>query len=71
MRPGCAASKGRFDNFQTGTKHLLGVIEGATENAVVVQALLDNLIERGLDPTVCRLFIVDGAQAVRKAVRTP
>jgi hypothetical protein len=26
------------------------VIEGATENATVVQALLDNLIERGLDP---------------------
>src|SRR5271167_5085088 len=43
-----------------GAKHPLGVIEGATENAVVVQALLDNLIERGLDPTVCRLFIVDG-----------
>jgi transposase-like protein len=53
----------------TGTKHPLGVIEGATENAVVVQALLDNLIERGLDPTVCRLFIVDGAKALRKAIR--
>ena len=33
-----------------GGKHPLGVIEGATENAAVAQALLDNLIGRGLDP---------------------
>jgi transposase-like protein len=52
-----------------GTKHPLGVIEGATENAAVAQALLDNLIGRGLDPTVCRLFIVDGAKALSKAIR--
>src|SRR5258705_8253110 len=49
-----------------GDKHPLGVIEGATENAVVVQALLDNLISRGLDPTVCRLFVVDGAKALSR-----
>ena len=29
-----------------GNKHPLGLIEGATENATVVQALIDNLIER-------------------------
>ena len=52
-----------------GDKHPLGVIEGATENATVVQALLDNLIERGLDPKVCRLFIIDGAKALTKAIR--
>ena len=52
-----------------GGKHPLAVIEGATENAAVVQALLDNLIDRGLDPQVCRLFIVDGAKALKKAVR--
>jgi transposase-like protein len=52
-----------------GIKHPLGVIEGATENAVVAQALLDNLIERGLDPTACRLFIIDGAKALSKAIR--
>ncbi len=28
----------------------------------MVQALIDNLIERGLDPTVCRLFIIDGVE---------
>ena len=42
-----------------GEKHPLGVIEGATENTATVQALLDNLIERGLDPEGCYLFIVD------------
>ena len=53
-----------------GNKHPLGLIEGATENAAVVQALIDNLVERGLDPKVCRLFIVDGAKALTKAIRS-
>ena len=35
-----------------GDKHPLGLVEGATENATTVQALIDNLVERGLDPTV-------------------
>src|SRR5881392_3823704 len=52
-----------------GVKHPLGLVEGATENAAVVQALIDNLIERGLDPTVCRLFIIDGAKALSKVIR--
>src|SRR5689334_9767298 len=52
-----------------GGKHPLGLLEGATENAAVVQALLDNLIERGLDPRVCRLFIIDGSKALAKAIR--
>ncbi len=53
-----------------GHKHPLGLIEGATENAAVVQALIDNLIERGLDPKVCRLFIIDGAKALSKVIRS-
>src|SRR3954465_14216848 len=53
----------------TGEKHPLGLVEGATENAATVQALLDNLIERGLDPAVARLFIIDGAKALSKAIR--
>jgi transposase-like protein len=52
-----------------GDKHPLGLIEGATENAATVQALIDNLIERGLDPTISRLFIIDGAKALSKAIR--
>jgi len=52
-----------------GTKHPLGVVEGATENTAVVQALLDDLVKRGLDPSVPRLFIIDGAKALSKAIR--
>jgi putative transposase len=52
-----------------GHKHPLGLVEGATENAAVVQALIDNLIERGLDPKICRLFIIDGAKALSKVIR--
>jgi putative transposase len=52
-----------------GRKHPLALVEGATENAAVVQALIDNLIERGLDSKVCRLFIVDGAKALSKVIR--
>jgi putative transposase len=52
-----------------GVKHPLGLIEGATENTAVVQALIDNLVERGLDPAVSRLFIIDGAKALSKAIR--
>ena len=35
-----------------------------------MQALVDNLIERGLDPKICRLFIIDGAKALSKAIRS-
>lgn len=52
-----------------GDKHPLALVEGATENTATVQALLDNLVERGLDPAVARLFIVDGAKALSKAIR--
>jgi len=52
-----------------GAKHPLAVIEGATESVATVQALLDNLIGRGLDPAAPRLFIVDGAKALTKALR--
>ena len=52
-----------------GNKHPLALVEGATENAATVQALLDNLVSRGLDPTVPRLFIADGAKALSKAIR--
>ena len=49
--------------------HPLGLEEGATENAAVVQALLDDLVGRGLDPAAGWLFIVDGAKALTKAIR--
>src|ERR1700709_436434 len=52
-----------------GFKHPLGLMEGATEHSAVVQALIDDLIERGLDPAVPRLFIIDGSKALSKATR--
>lgn len=52
-----------------GEKHVLAVVEGATENTATVQALLDDLVERGLDPSLPRLFVVDGAKALSKAIR--
>jgi putative transposase len=52
-----------------GTKTVLGLREGATENATVVGALLSDLIERGLDFTTPRLYILDGGKALHAAVR--
>ena len=52
-----------------GDKHVLGLAEGATENTATVQALLDNLIARGLDAERPRLYILDGAKALSKAIR--
>ena len=54
---------------RNGVTHAPGVVEGATENAAAAQALPDSLVERGLDPQVPRLFIVDGAKALSKAIR--
>ena len=52
-----------------GDKHVLGLAEGATENTATVQALLDNPIARGLDAERPRLYILDGAKALSKAIR--
>jgi transposase-like protein len=46
-----------------GRKSVLGLREGATENATVVGALLSDLLERGLDFSTPRLYILDGAKA--------
>jgi len=34
-----------------------------------VQALIDNLVERGLNPAAPRPFIIDGSKALSKAIR--
>ena len=52
-----------------GVKIPLGLWEGSTENATVATALLSNLVERGLDVEQGVLFVIDGAKALRKAVR--
>ncbi len=51
-----------------GRKHVLGLTEGATENAVVVKGLLEDLVERGVRPGRRRLFVIDGSKALRKAI---
>jgi len=51
-----------------GRKHVLGLTEGATENAVVVKGLLEELVERGVTPGRKRLFVIDGSKALRKAI---
>ena len=52
-----------------GTKHPLGLWDGSTENATVATTLLTNLVERGLDVEQGVLVVIDGAKALRKAVR--
>ena len=53
-----------------GVKVSLGLWEGSTENATVATALLSDLVERGLDVSRGVLVVIDGAKALRKAVRT-
>lgn len=52
-----------------GQKHALGLWQGATENQVVCQALLDDLIRRGLDPEKRYLFVIDGGKGLRAAIQ--
>jgi transposase-like protein len=51
-----------------GRKHVLGLREGATENATVARALIADLIERGLPTDRAVLFVVDGSKALSKAI---
>lgn len=51
-----------------GSKHVLGVVEGATENAVAATALLEDLVARGVAADRRRLFVIDGSKALRKAI---
>ncbi len=52
-----------------GTKHVLALREGTTENATVCKALLADLRARGLDLDRPTLFIIDGGTGLRKAIR--
>ena len=52
-----------------GRKTVLGLREGATENVAVVSSLLSELVERGLDFSTPRLYILDGGKALSTAVK--
>jgi transposase-like protein len=51
-------------------KHVLGLYEGATENATVCTALLNDLVARGVRADRTMLFVVDGSKALCKAIRS-
>jgi len=51
-----------------GSKRILGFREGATENAEVCKALIEELCDRGLCRDKPTLFVLDGSKALRKAV---
>jgi putative transposase len=52
-----------------GVKIPLGLWEGSTENATLARALLADLVDRGLDPEQAILFVIDGAKALRRAIK--
>src|SRR2546425_5454662 len=54
---------------EDGRKTILGIRQGATENATVVGELLGDLVERGLDFTQPRLYVLDGGKALTAAVK--
>jgi len=51
-----------------GNKHVLGLRQGASENAVVVRELLEDLGARGIRPGRRRLFVIDGSKALRQGI---
>jgi len=51
-----------------GRKHVLGLREGATENAEAAKDLLQHLVDHGVDPKRRRLFVIDGSKALRTAI---
>jgi transposase-like protein len=53
----------------SGTKHVLGVVEGSAESEAVARQLLRNLLDRGLVVERARLFVIDGSRGIRKAIR--
>jgi putative transposase len=52
-----------------GVKVPLGLWEGSTENATLARTLLADLVDRGLDPEQGILFVIDGAKALRRAIK--
>ena len=52
-----------------GRKHVLGLVQGASENGAAVTSLLESLVERGLDPSRRYLLVIDGSKALRSAIR--
>ena len=58
-----------LDITTEGVKVPLGLWEGSTENATLARTLLADLVDRGLDPEQAILFVIDGAKALRRAIK--
>lgn len=54
---------------QDGKKTILGIRQGATENATVVGELLGDLVNRGLNFSQPRLYVLDGGKALHTALK--
>jgi transposase-like protein len=54
---------------EDGQKRLLGLRQGATENAAVCTALLEDLSARGLDTSSPTLLVLDGSKALHAAAK--
>jgi len=53
---------------EKGTKHVLGLAEGASENQAVAKGLLEDVVRRGLKTDRKYLFVIDGSKALRAAI---
>ena len=51
-----------------GEKVVLGIKDGASENGATTTALLEDLVDRGIDPGRKYLFVIDGSKALRSAI---
>jgi len=53
---------------EKGNKKALGAWEGSTENSRVCIDMLHSLVDRGFDLSACKLAVIDGGKALRKAL---
>src|SRR5262249_26077605 len=60
---------GGWGGTRDGTKRMPGLRQGATENAAVCVALLEDLQARGLDTSRPVLLVLDGAKALHAAAK--
>jgi putative transposase len=51
-----------------GYKHILGLVQGSSENAAVCVDLLQDIVKRGVDPQQKLRFVIDGSKALRSAI---
>lgn len=68
LEPGKMTILAAMGIARDGKKRMLGIIEGGSENSIIVMELLNDLLARGLDPLSPRLYVLDGSKALYKGV---